>query len=144
MGAAIAFELARSFRKHGRPLPAALFVSGARAPQFRLNWTAPPEPDEREFLEQLRQLNGIPAEVLDSAEAMRLAIPALRSDTALYRNYVYAPGEPLPFPIFAYSARSDPNVRRDHVEAWKDQTTARFVLREFEGGHFFIQSPGDA
>src|SRR2546428_10337512 len=75
MGAAIAFELARALRRHGRPLPSALFVSGARAPQFRLNWTPPPEPDERELLDQLRRLNGTPPEVLDNPEAMRLALP---------------------------------------------------------------------
>src|SRR2546428_13168134 len=89
MGAAVAFELARALRRHGRPLPSALYVSSARAPQFRLNWTPPPAPDEDEFLEQLRSLNGIPAEVLDNPEAMKLAIRALRADTALYRNYVY-------------------------------------------------------
>src|SRR5262249_5081475 len=42
MGAAIGFELARSLRRHGKPLPFALYIAAARAPQFRLNWTPPP------------------------------------------------------------------------------------------------------
>ena len=36
MGAAIAFELARALRSHGKPLPLALYCSAARAPQYRL------------------------------------------------------------------------------------------------------------
>ena len=138
MGAAIAFELARALRRHGRPLPLALLVSGARAPQFRLDWSPPPEPDESEFIEQLRRLNGVPAEVLGNPEAMRLAMAALRADTALYRNYICTAEEPLPVPIFAYGGSVDPNVAIRDVAAWSEQTSARFVSRVFEGGHFFI------
>jgi len=143
MGAAVAFELARALQRHGRPLPSTLYVSGARAPKFRLNWTPPPEPDENQFLEQLRILNGIPPEVLQNSDAMKLALPALRADTALYRNYVYTAGDPLPVPIFAYSGCADPNVTREHADAWREQTSAHFALREFEGGHFFIQFSAD-
>jgi surfactin synthase thioesterase subunit/glycosyltransferase involved in cell wall biosynthesis len=140
MGAPIAFELARSLRRHGKTLPAALYVSGARAPQFRLNWTPPPAPDDRELLEQLRRLDGIPSEVLADPEVMKYALPVLRADTALFRNYVYTAEPPVPIPIFAYGGRSDPNVSTEQVEAWREQTTAAFVRREFEGGHFFINS----
>jgi len=143
MGAAIAFELARSLRRHSKPLPLALFVSGARAPQFRLDWTPPPAPTEPELLEQLRLLDGIPAGILEDPQAMRLALPALRVDTALYRNYVYAAEPPLAIPIFAYGGCSDPNVRPEHVEAWREQTTGRYARREFEGGHFFIKPSRD-
>jgi surfactin synthase thioesterase subunit/glycosyltransferase involved in cell wall biosynthesis len=143
MGAAIAFELARSLRRHGKTLPAALYVSGARAPQFRLNWTPPPSLDDRELLEQLRRLDGIPAEVLDDPQVMQYALPVLRADTALFRNYVYATEPPLSVPIFAYGGTSDPNVSVEQLEAWREQTNSAFVRREFEGGHFFINSPLD-
>jgi surfactin synthase thioesterase subunit/glycosyltransferase involved in cell wall biosynthesis len=143
MGAAIAFELARSLRRHGKALPTALYVSGARAPQFRLDWTPPSAPDDRDLLEQLRLLDGIPSEVLANPQAMQYALPVLRADTALFRNYVYAAEAPLAVPIFAYGGRSDPNVSAAQVEAWREQTTAAFVRREFEGGHFFIHTASD-
>ncbi|MGH9632930.1 MAG: alpha/beta fold hydrolase, partial [Bryobacteraceae bacterium] len=140
MGAAIAFELARWLRREGNQLPRALFVSAARAPQFRDGWQPPPEPSESEFLEQLRTLEGVPAEVLEDTELMRIVLPALRADARLYRNYVYSREYPLPMPVFAYGGTEDPNVRPEHLEAWTEQTTGRFVRREFAGGHFFIQS----
>jgi surfactin synthase thioesterase subunit/glycosyltransferase involved in cell wall biosynthesis len=140
MGAVVAFELARSLRRNSLALPLALFASGARAPQFRENYTPLPEPDDAEFIAELRRLEGFPAEILDNREAMRLLLPALRADARLYRNYVYRPESPFDFPIFAYGGVEDPNVRREHVEAWGQQTTAAFHMREFRGGHFFLQT----
>jgi surfactin synthase thioesterase subunit len=140
MGAAIAFELARLLRRAKRALPAALFVSGARAPQFRLGHVPPPEPSEEEFLQELGRLEGLPGEVLDNQDLLRVVLPALQADTALYRNYVYSEEPPLDCPILAYGGSDDPNVRPEHLEAWSKQTTGAFDLRIFPGGHFFIET----
>lgn len=143
MGAAIAFELARSLRRRDRPLPLCLFVSGARAPQLRRGHEPPPEPSEEEFLDELRRLEGMPGEVLADNELLRSILPALRADTALYRNYIYTDEPPLACPIRAYGGIDDPNVRPGHLEAWREQTTTDFSLRLFPGGHFFIDTARD-
>jgi surfactin synthase thioesterase subunit/glycosyltransferase involved in cell wall biosynthesis len=140
MGAAIAFELARWLRRQGRPLPAALLVSSARAPQFRLGHVPPPEPSEQEFLQELDRLEGLPAEVRTNRDLLRVVLPALRADTALYRNYTYAEEPPLDCPIRAYGGSEDPHIRREHLEAWASQTTGDFALRMLPGGHFFIET----
>jgi len=75
---------------------------------------------------------------------MELVLPALRADAALYRRYVYCGEPPLRIPIYAYGGRADPNIPVEQVEAWREQTTARFARREFEGGHFFIKPSRDA
>ncbi|MCC7498962.1 MAG: glycosyltransferase [Bryobacterales bacterium] len=140
MGAAIAFELIRLFRAHHLPLPRALFVSAARAPQFRSGWTPPPEPGDEELIAQLRRLDGVPAEALNEPQALKLLLPPLRADTRLYRRYVYTPAEPLDLPVFAYGGRADPNVAPHHLEAWREQTRGRFYSRQFQGGHFYLRS----
>jgi surfactin synthase thioesterase subunit/glycosyltransferase involved in cell wall biosynthesis len=140
MGAGIAFELARSLRGAGLPGPVSLHVSGARAPQYRRDWRPGPEPSLRDFIEELRRLEGFPPSVLANPELMRLALPALLSDARLYRNYVYSEEEPLGVPIFAYGGDADPNVTSEHMEAWKEQTTSTFQRVEFPGGHFFLES----
>lgn len=140
MGAIVAFELIRWLRTNGLAMPRGLHVSAARAPQFRLNHKPGPEPDESAFLEELRRLEGMPREVLDNPELMRVALPALRADASLYRQYRYEPGEPLPVAIHAYGGASDPNIQRDHLERWRENTAAEFSAEQFEGGHFFIQS----
>jgi surfactin synthase thioesterase subunit len=60
-------------------------------------------------------------------------------DANLYRKYVYHPGNPLPLPIHAYGGLSDPNIQREHLDRWREQTTREFSIRQFEGGHFYIQ-----
>jgi medium-chain acyl-[acyl-carrier-protein] hydrolase len=140
MGAAVAFELARLLRRQKRPLPAALFVSGARAPQFRLGHVPLPEPSEEEFLEELGRLEGLPGEILKNKDMLRVVLPALQADTALYRSYVYSEEPPLDCPIRAYGGSDDPNVRPEHLEAWSKQTTGAFDLRIFPGGHFFVDT----
>jgi surfactin synthase thioesterase subunit len=143
MGAVIAFELARELRRRKRKLPCALVVSAARAPQLRLGYVPPPEPSEEQLLEELRRLEGVPPGVLDSPEALRLALPVLRADTRLFRNYVYSREEPLAAPMLACGGESDPNVRPAHLEAWREQTSSDFLLRLYPGGHFYLQTAPD-
>jgi surfactin synthase thioesterase subunit/glycosyltransferase involved in cell wall biosynthesis len=143
MGAIVAFELARLLRRRHEPLPRILLVSGARAPQFRRGHVPPPEPGEAEFVSALRRLEGTPAEVLDNPDLLRLILPALREDAAIYRHYIYAEEPPLDCPIRAYGGAQDPNVRREHLEGWEQQTTAGFGMRVFSGGHFFLQTARD-
>ena len=119
-------------------MPRILIASAARAPQFRRNHVPPPAPSREAFLEELRRLQGIPPEVLCDPALMRAILPALEADATLYRNYVYAEDAPLPCPIRAYGGADDPNVRREHLEAWAEQTTASFAVRVFPGGHFYL------
>ncbi|MDQ6678272.1 MAG: thioesterase domain-containing protein, partial [Acidobacteriota bacterium] len=134
MGAGIAFELARELRRSGGPMPVKLIVSGARAPQYRVNRQPGPEPDDERLIGEIRALQGLPDELLP------LALPVLRADTRLYRNYTYQPEQPLAIPIFAYGGTEDPNVSREHLESWSAQTSVAFVRREFPGGHFYLRS----
>ena len=140
MGAVVAFELARLLRKRGLPQPAFLIASAARAPQFRRDHVPPPAPTEGQLLEELRRLDGIPAEVLDDPAALRAILPALQADTALYRQYVYSEGAPLPFPIHSWGGASDPNITREQLDAWREPTTSSYAMRFFPGGHFYLNT----
>jgi surfactin synthase thioesterase subunit/glycosyltransferase involved in cell wall biosynthesis len=144
MGAAVAFELSRALCASDRPLPACLIVSAARAPQYRLGHVPGPEPTEAEFIGELRGLEGVPPSVLDNPELLRLLLPVLRADAALYRNYVYSEQPPLACPIRAYGGAEDPNVTREHLEGWARQTTSSFAVHVFPGGHFFANTSRDA
>ena len=140
MGAGVAFELTRELRRRGRPLPQALIVSGARAPQLRAGWTPPPDPTDAELIDYLRRHDGAPPDLLDNPEALRIALPALRADIHLFSAYTYAPEPPLPVPITAYAGVSDLSVKPEQIAAWNAQTSAAFRFHQMPGGHFFLQS----
>lgn len=140
MGAVVGFELARWLRSKGMPQPEALFASAARAPQFRLNHVPGPEPSEPDFMAELRRLDGLPKDAIENPELLSAILPALRADAGLYRRYIYEPGEPLDIKIAAMGGTADPNVTKEHLLAWSDQTTREFSLHEFNGGHFYLQN----
>jgi medium-chain acyl-[acyl-carrier-protein] hydrolase len=138
MGAAIAFELTRELRRRGLRMPKVLIASGARAPQFRRAHIPGHAPTDTELLDELRKLEGVPADLLNDAAVMRAILPVLRADASLYRHYVYAEGAPLDVPLRAYGGIDDVRIEPAHLEAWREQTTSSFAVRRFPGGHFYL------
>lgn len=140
MGALIGFELARWLRKNHKAMPAQLFVSGRRAPQFseltEPTWDLP----EREFIERVRQLNGTAQDVLNHPELMQLMIPLLRADFAVCETYQHQDEPPLECPVTVFGGVDDIEVRYEHLELWREQTTSVFRLHMFRGDHFFVQT----
>jgi medium-chain acyl-[acyl-carrier-protein] hydrolase len=88
----------------------------------------------------LRRLNGTPSEVLENEELLQLMLPTLRADFELLQRYEYAEEPPFSFPITAFGGLQDNEVSREDLEAWRVQTTGKFILRNFPGDHFFLHS----
>jgi medium-chain acyl-[acyl-carrier-protein] hydrolase len=138
MGAALAFEVAR--RLEEEKTPAHLFVSGRGAPH------RPPERErihalpEAEFVRRVREMEGTPDEVLADPEMMELVVPILRADFTLSETYRFREGAPLSAPVTAFGGTGDAYVGRDDLLGWREHTRGFFRLRQFAGGHFFIQT----
>jgi medium-chain acyl-[acyl-carrier-protein] hydrolase len=140
LGALVGFELARQLRGQYGVNPVRLLVSAGCAPQIPRRGSPINTLPAKEFLADVRRLNGIPKEVLEHNELMEVVLPLLRADFALYENYVYSPEPPLNCPISAFGGLQDGKVSRSDLEAWRDQTTASFSLRMLPGGHFFLNT----
>lgn len=140
MGALIAFEFARHLRREHGLTPHHLFVSGRRAPQ--LPDDRPPTyqlPDE-EFLETLFLYNGTPQEVFENYELVKLLLPMMRADFELVQTHVYTPEPPLDCPITVFGGSLDSAVSRVQLDAWREQTGARFSLSILPGDHFIMHT----
>ena len=140
MGASISFELARLLRREGRRLPLHLYISGRRAPH--ISDRDPPlhnRPDA-DLLDELRQLNGTPKEVLEHPELMTMMLPLLRADFSVAETYICETEPPLDTPITVFGGLADKDVTRDDLEAWQQYSTASFKLRMLAGDHFFLNS----
>jgi surfactin synthase thioesterase subunit len=89
MGAIISFELAHLLSREHKSGPAHLFLSGRPAPH--LTRKGPPTYDlpESEFIEELRQLQGTPSEILEHPEVMAVLSPILRADLEICQTYEY-------------------------------------------------------
>jgi medium-chain acyl-[acyl-carrier-protein] hydrolase len=138
LGALVSFELARQLRRQSGVQPQRLFVSADRAPQIPPRHRPTHALPEKQFLEELRRLNGTPGKILDHAELMQIMLPILRADFAVYQTYVYTPEPPLDCAIFGFGGLQDNRISRGDLEAWREQTTVSFSLRMFPGDHFFL------
>lgn len=140
MGALVSFELARQLQKQYNIAPLQLFVSGARAPQIRSRAMPVHALPKRDFVRILRGLDETPRELLGSKELIQLLLPALRADFAVCETYAYTKGAPLDCSISAIGGLRDRRVSRNHLEAWRHQTSSSFSLRMLPSDHFFLHT----
>lgn len=135
MGAIVAFEVALRFEQTG-VVPAALFVSGRRAPGTHRDERIHLRDDD-DLLADVTSLGGADTRVMDD-ELVRMALPAIRNDYTATDTYRYRPGPRLGCPIHAMVGDADPKATVDEVRAWANHAEAVFTLDVFPGGHFYL------
>ena len=139
LGALLGFHFTRELRRRSGTAPLQLFVSGRRAPQLPDRSPMHDLPD-RQFVDRLRRLGGIPEVVLQDAELIAHFLPVLRADLAVAETAELADEAPLACPVAALAGASDERATLDEVDAWRVHTSGTFERETFPGGHFFIQS----
>jgi len=143
MGALLGFELARSLRHAGAPAPLALLIAAYPAPHVSLSRAPIYQLPDREFIEEMRRLQGTPTAVLENRELMDFVLPILRADFEACDTYLCAPEPPLDCPFFVFGGTEDHEVGEPELERWREQTTAAFRLQMYPGTHFFVHTQRD-
>lgn len=138
MGALIAFEMTQALRKNLLPEPEHIFVSAHPAPNMHKSEPLMHKLPEDEFIKKLKEMNGMPDEVLCNRELMELMMPILRADFTLCETYKYKPGLKADCPITAFGGLADDGIRLDELEAWAEMTNSSFELNLLPGDHFYI------
>jgi medium-chain acyl-[acyl-carrier-protein] hydrolase len=139
MGAVLASEVTRTLAKRESTAPHHLFVSSRRPPHMLGSETNLHTLPDKEFINEIdRRYGGVPGELLDSADLLKLLVPVLRADIAALETFRPSKGAALPCPVSAFGGVQDPQVPRNHLEAWRDQTDGTFRVRIFPGGHFYL------
>lgn len=144
MGAVLAMELARVIASTGRRGPEHLFLSARRPPHLpRLEADLHRLPDDA-FLKLLgSRYGGVPAEVLQEPDLLALFLPALRADITALETFTPGDAEPLTCPITAYGGDEDRLVTLDQLRDWRGYTSGGFRVKQFRGGHFYLQDRRD-
>lgn len=139
MGTIMAFELAQRLSALHWRRPAALIVSGRRAPHLPARHPPRSSLPDDEFLAAVATLGGTPSSVLAQPDLVRLFLPTLRADFALTEAYgVPADAAVLRCPVTVLLGEQDVEVDDREGAAWSVWTGAEFELNKFSGGHFFL------
>ncbi|MFG2942371.1 thioesterase II family protein [Streptomyces sp. NPDC048282] len=144
MGAMVAFEAARLLERDGRA-PQGLVVSGRRAPTcVRPARDLVHLRDDEGLMAEIRRMDGTDDRILADEELLRMILPVIRSDYRAVEGYRYRPGPLLSCPVLALIGDTDPQVTREEAQSWAEHTTGRFDITVFPGGHFYLNSQGEA
>jgi medium-chain acyl-[acyl-carrier-protein] hydrolase len=145
MGALLAFEVTLELARSRAAQPECLFLSGRKPPHLPVTRVPVRHMSDRDFLEELRRMEGTPPDLLANEELMRLLLPTVKADFALVDDW-HAKQHPSPvspcisLPIYVMAGRRDSLCRPEHASGWQSYTRGPSEVLEYNGGHFFLQS----
>ena len=91
------------------------------------------------LVDEVRNLNGSPAEVFENAELLDLILPIIRSDFALNEQISAQPEiVKLQCPVHVFAGRDDPEVPLETLDLWRATAANHFDLTILQGDHFFL------
>ncbi|WP_223837704.1 thioesterase II family protein [Streptomyces venezuelae] len=142
-GASLAYELTKALRARGSRGPEQLFLSAQPAPgESGLRQLH--DLSDEDLAAEIVALGGLDPEIAEDEDVMESLLFTLRADFALWERHESASDTPLDIPITALTGKSDPRAPLEHVERWRDFTTAPFETELYPGGHFyFLEEPSE-
>ncbi len=140
LGAVIAYELARKFKKTKNFRADMLIVSGRRAPFLDALTPKISALNDNDFIARLKSYQATPDEVLEHDDFKELFLPAIRNDFRMSESHYAASSRSLNLPIVAYCGTDDPYAPEHAVLKWHEMTRKTFMLEKFNGDHFFLNA----
>jgi medium-chain acyl-[acyl-carrier-protein] hydrolase len=139
MGALIAYEVLAELRKRALPMPIALAVGFYPPPDEPRTEPEYADAPAETLRARLREVGGVPAEVLDDDELFELLMPTLRADFAAFENYEYRSQPPFDLHVLVLVGQHDRYVGEADVQGWGRHTVGKFEVRTFPGDHFLLR-----
>ena len=138
MGGLIAFLLARKLVENNCKPPLHLFITGTCGPSSPLRSAKNRHllPDD-EFIQELKELDGIPDEILQNEELLGFIEPILRADFKTCETFQYREDAPLNLP-FTVITGTEENMEAEDIHLWQKESGSEVDFRQIPGKHFFI------
>jgi medium-chain acyl-[acyl-carrier-protein] hydrolase len=141
LGSRVGFELIRQAMAKGFPAPVHFFASGSSSPKNRCHEKKTYDLPDNEFIEELKDMNGTPPEILENRELMELFLPTIRADFKISEQYTCPQKFIIPTSITVLSGRHD-NISQEKLQMWGDFSENVEIVM-CDGDHFFIDTHKD-
>lgn len=141
MGALIGYLVCLKVEKLKLRKPLKLIVSGRAAPSFNKEDIIHDLPKDL-FLKKIRELGGVPEEVLKEKDLMDLFEPILRADIKAIEVFKYQGKANLSIPVEVVYGSEEKIEMKDVIE-WKKESNKEVIITELKGNHFFIHQNVD-
>lgn len=138
MGGLIGYLVARKLIANNHRPPLHLFVTGTSGPSSpsrsaRNRHLLPKD----EFLQELRNLDGIPEEILQHEDLLEYIEPILRADFKACETYQHSETAPLSIP-FTVITGTEEDMEIADIQLWQKESDQEIDFRQIPGKHFFI------
>ncbi|MES2731618.1 MAG: thioesterase domain-containing protein [Bacteroidota bacterium] len=138
MGGLMACLLARKVIENGHSSPLHLFITGTTGP------SALSRKDKKrhllgkkEFMEEVKSLNGTLEDILQNEELLEYLEPILRADFKVIESYNHTEIPPLDIAITVITGTQEDMTMED-IYLWQKETSAAVNFIRMPGNHFFI------
>lgn len=137
MGALLSYLLAKRIAEEGLNQPLHLFLTGKGAPSVPGRNSPLYLLPDRELVQALRKMGGMPELILNDHKLLDLFLPVIRNDLMVTETYRYEGPAGLSMPITVVTG-SEENLHPERTAAWRDESSGEVDIKVLPGGHFFI------
>ena len=138
LGSRVGFEFVIRALGLGLKPPMHFFASGSAGPQRTCFDNKVYELPDIDFIQELKDINGTPAEILENKELIEMHLPMLRSDFKVAGEYSYKGNVSIASPITVLFGTDD-IISSEEINMWSAYFSD-FKAVECSGGHFFIDT----
>ena len=135
LGGLVAYLMTLKLIENNHRKPKHLFITGTSGPsalQKKKRYLLPHD----EFIKEIKDLGGMPDEILQNEDLLNFLEPILRNDFKVGEAYIHEDHAPLNIPITVITG-SDEDMDYEDILLW--QRESEFVeFMQMPGGHFFI------
>jgi external thioesterase TEII len=138
LGGLIAYLVTLKLLENNHTRPEHVFITGTEGPasSSRLEKKRYLLP-KNEFIEEIKDLGGMPDEILQSEELLDYLEPILRNDFKISETYIYDNHLPLNIPMTIITGTEE-DMKNEDILLWQNESTLPVEFMQMEGGHFFI------
>lgn len=138
LGGLITYLLTLKLMENNHKLPVHLFITGTTGPSA-ISRTEKKRHllEKKEFFEEIRELNGMPEEILNNEELLHYFEPILRSDFKVSEDYIYQEHVPLNIPVTVITGTEE-DMELEDIQLWQKETNHVVDFKRMPGKHFFI------
>ncbi|MDP4177201.1 MAG: thioesterase domain-containing protein [Bacillota bacterium] len=138
MGALIVYELTMRIYKENIKGPKQVFISGMSIPENNFYFKNIHLLSENELLNELVKLGGIPQEVLENHNLIRVFTPIFKNDFRLLNYYLNERHQDKFKCDLTVFYGSEDIIQEQDILQWQNYTEKSSSFYKLNGGHFFI------
>ncbi|MBC7887441.1 MAG: thioesterase [Ferruginibacter sp.] len=138
LGGLMAYLLTIKLLGNGQKAPTHIFITGTTGPSA-LSRTEKKRYllEKKEFIDEVRELDGMPDEILNNEELLYYFEPILRADFKISETYVYEEHPPLDIPFTVITGTQE-DLELPDIQLWQKETNYPVDFKRMPGKHFFI------